>query len=67
MAATEFEWKGITWVVKLHGGAVLYRDKAHLGGPWSNVAETMPNASVDRVFRNRLHKAEREVLAKARD
>ncbi len=53
----EFQWKGITWVVEQRSTRYVYRDKAHLGGPWSDVAKTLGNISVDATFRRLLKKA----------
>jgi hypothetical protein len=60
----EFTWKKITFLVKMSSGATVYRDKAHLGGPWSQVVDTLKNSSFDLSFRRALAKAEKEVLAK---
>jgi len=54
---TEFTFKGIVFVVKLVSGNAVYRDKRHLGGPWSNVQLTLDNSSVDSTFKNRLRNA----------
>lgn len=58
----EFTWRGITWNVKMVGGAVQYKDAAHLGGPWSIVVDTLKNPSIDLSFRKALAQAERKLL-----
>lgn len=55
MKTTEFEWKGITWIVRLDDGS--YRDKAHIGGPWSSITETMQNKSIHTGFKRAMRKA----------
>lgn len=58
----EFQWKAVVFQVRLHGGATQYKDKAHLGGPWSSVVDTLKNPSYDGTFRKRLAEAERGLL-----
>jgi len=54
----EFTWRGITFVVRKDAnGTTVYRDKAHLGGPWSNVAKTVGNTSLEASFRKALQAA----------
>lgn len=60
--STHFVWKGVTWIVRWNGGAVQYKDAAHLGGPWSDLVTTLKNPSIDKQFRNKLAKAERELI-----
>jgi hypothetical protein len=53
-----FTFKNITFVVKRNDkGSVVYKDKAHLGGPWSNAFDTMDNQAIDSKFKRRLRKA----------
>ena len=54
----EFIEKGIVWQVRLmSNGQCAYRDKAHLGGPWTYVAVTLGNTSIRVAFRRALAKA----------
>ena len=55
MKTNEFVWKNITWIVRLNDES--YRDKAHIGGPWSSVSQTLGNKSIDVSFRRALKKA----------
>ena len=50
----EFRWGGIKWAVKLLNGQAVYKDAAHLGGPWSYAKKTLVNKSVDLKFRKEL-------------
>jgi hypothetical protein len=47
----EFTFKGTPFVVKHIGTEVKYKDKNHLGGPWSSVILTLQNSSVDSKFK----------------
>lgn len=52
----EFIFRGVTFVVKrLPDGRLVYKDKAHLGGPWSDYLLTISNKSFSRVFKNLLY------------
>lgn len=62
MIEVKFTWRGVTWLVRMVGGAVKYKDAAHLGGPWSMVIDTLKNPSIDLSFRKALAGAERELL-----
>jgi hypothetical protein len=53
----EFTWRGITFVVRLSDGQAVYRDRAHLGGPWSNAAKSIVSTSLDGSFRRALQAA----------
>jgi hypothetical protein len=59
-----FPWRSYKFTVRLKDGATVYRDSAHIGGPWSSVVDTLKNSSVALTFRRQLAKAERELLAK---
>ena len=55
---TEFTWEGVTFTVRLRSdGMAVYRDKAHLGGPWSVAGATLCNSSIDAGFRRALTRA----------
>lgn len=63
MDRAEFQFKGITFVVKRSlAGNLIYKDKAHLGGPWSKVNESLSNKSLDRTFRNGLRLASAAIV-----
>ena len=61
-----FVEQGVTWIVKMskHTGEPIYKDAAHLGGPWSDLHRTCSNSSVRRAFRNRLWDASQELVSK---
>lgn len=63
---TTFIWKGMEWSVKFIDGCTLYRETLHLGGPWSNVVDTLKNPSIDLSFRKLLAQAEKKLLDSAR-
>ena len=56
---TQFEFRGITFTVKRldENGAIVYRDSAHMGGPWSNAAKSAVCTSLHATFRRRLRVA----------
>lgn len=54
----EFVFKGVTFQVKLDAvNYPVYRDKAHLGGPWSDAIRAAANKSLDLKFRRSLQSA----------
>lgn len=42
-------------------GTLVYRDTAHLGGPWSNAANAVNNSSYHHLFRRGLRQAMEEL------
>jgi hypothetical protein len=55
---TEFTWKNIIFQVKrFNSGGYFYRDKAHLGGPWTNLENTLNNSSIHGQFKRKLREA----------
>lgn len=62
--ATTFVYKGITFAVRVICGLAQcqYRDVAHLGGPWSDVNETLQLKYFDGKFRKLLEDAAKEAL-----
>lgn len=60
---TTFKFKGVTFVVKLNQQNIpVYRDQAHLGGPWSDVVSSTRNPSLDSKFRKLLSNASVELI-----
>ena len=60
----EFAFEGVVWQVRFAGdfsSNVVFRDKAHLGGPWSSVKSYVDDKSIKAGFRRRL-KAARDKL-----
>jgi hypothetical protein len=58
MTNTEFVHEGITWIVRKNGNdPAEYKDKAHVGGPWSNATNTILNHSIKLSFRKALKRA----------
>ena len=63
MDRAEFEFKNIKFVVKRsEAGNLIYRDRAHTFGPWSNVAKSLSNKSLDRTFRYKLKLASAAIV-----
>ena len=52
-----FQYKNITFVLKIRDNTLVYRDEAHLGGPWSDVTKSLNNKSLDSRFRKALYDA----------
>ncbi len=53
-----FRFKGVVFKVKQNtSGKFVYRDYAHLGGPWSDAAAAIANTSLDITFRKELKRA----------
>ena len=68
--STTFEWRGTTFTVKrstglsyrtVHhqpqDGLIIYRDVAHVGGPWSDAHKSAVCTSLHPMFRRRLRTA----------
>ena len=53
----EFQWRGITWELQCTPRGFAYRDKAHLGGPWTSIYPTIDNPAIHAGFRRALHRA----------
>lgn len=53
---TQFDYNGNDYIVKysVSRAEFVYRDKAHLGGPFSSVEITSRNSSIDIRFRRKL-------------
>lgn len=47
----------INFIVIANGANYLYKDAAHLGGPWSNAAKAIGNKSLHATFRTKLQAA----------
>lgn len=66
MESTTFKFKGIEFTVKISNrlcpGRPIYRDSAHLGGPWSLVETSIQNKSLDIRFRRALESARQRLL-----
>jgi len=57
-AMTEFTWEGVTFTVRLRSdGIAVFRDKAHLGGPWSVAASIICCTGAAASFKRALRKA----------
>jgi hypothetical protein len=57
-ARATFNWRGFAWeVTTTKSGDFVYRDAAHIGGPWSLCSSTIANKSVNSTFRRLLKKA----------
>ena len=54
-----FEFRGTTFVVRrpLESGVTMYKDAAHLGGPWSVATVSLGNSSLHPEFRKSLRAA----------
>lgn len=50
-------FKGVRFVVQEVNGEMVYRDEAHLGGPWSSAIGSINNSSINLKFRKLLAKA----------
>ena len=50
----EFVWKNITFLVRSRNGVWEYKDKEHLGGPWSEASKTLANKTYAASFRRKL-------------
>ena len=59
---TTFEFKGRTYVVRIRDGAAVYREEAHLGGPWSEASRSISNTSLHSTFRRLLAATVKELL-----
>ncbi len=58
-----FTERGVTYQVrKRKDGQVVYRDEAHLGGPWSLARLSIANTTLRLSFRLELQKAVKIVL-----
>ena len=59
MATNNFVWHNVTFTVaRPHNrDHLVYRDTAHVGGPWSRVDTTLANTSIHVGFRRALRKA----------
>lgn len=52
-----FRFKDFLIVVKRSpkkNGRIVYKDAAHVGGPWSDAMRDMNNTSLNKTFRQRL-------------
>lgn len=62
MTRTSFHHNGIMYDVKrTTDGRIVYRDAAHLGGPWSDATRTVSNTSFHLKFRRALRAAMEDV------
>jgi len=59
---TTFQFKQFTFGVKRWSdGSVVFRDIAHLGGPWTDAKKLLANTGYDICFRRSLAKAIKEL------
>lgn len=54
MKTVEFTFDKVIYTVRIETGQISYRDKAHLGGPWSDASKTAANKSIKLGFRRKL-------------
>ena len=51
----EFTFRNIAfWVKRNDNGELVYRDRKHFGGPWTNVEKTLACTAYDIAFRRKL-------------